>query len=95
MGCFEAEPFKEPTGGERRGEGEAPTCRLRSSVIRWIWIFFLPIFSGNPHRARDDFASGEGENQPRFKTLSLKSVGGGLAFFFFGEDEKQTKKKPK
>lgn len=22
------------------------TCRFRSSVIRWIWIFFLPIFLG-------------------------------------------------
>ena len=24
------------------------TCLFRSSVIRWIWIFFLPIFSGDP-----------------------------------------------
>lgn len=55
----------------------APTCRFRSSVIRWIWIFFLPIFSGDPHRSSTASLGGECERNPLLKRSHEKCTGEG------------------
>lgn len=58
----------------------APTCRFRSSVIRWIWIFFLPIFSGDPHRSSTASLGGGGgecERNPLLKRSHEKCTGEG------------------
>lgn len=88
---MEMGPSGAPRGRGARGGSRdtALTCRLRSSVIRWIWIFFLPIFSGNPQHSRDHLGSGRGAATP-LQNACIKEPGGA---FLLGR--KQTQKKPK